>query len=122
SRLTVHVEASDPSGVREVDISEDSLFSTYVQYTGPGNLVYDMPAVSGQRSLYVRAFDIYGLQAPDRRLDFFVDITPPTGSIDIIYTGQTLLDFISNTPGCCNSQTLAKGRGVVLVVNATDNV
>ncbi len=122
SRVTVHVEAFDPSGVREVDISEDPAFTTFVQYTQPGNLLYDLPASSGARTLYVRAFDIYSLVAPVVTLNFFVDITPPTGSISIIYTGQSQLEFLSNTPGCCNSETLAKGRGVVLVVNATDNV
>ncbi len=122
SRLVVNVEASDASGVEEVDISEDAAFADFVSYTGPGTLTYDVAAVSGAKTLWVRAYDIYGLLSAVRRLDFFVDVNAPTGSIEILYTGQTEAEFRSNIPGCCNDVNLAKARGVVLVVSAVDNV
>lgn len=120
--LRVNVQASDASGVHEVDISETSDFASFESYTGAGTLTYDVPAVSGAKTIYVRAYDVYGLMSQVRQLDFFVDVNAPTGSVDIIYTGQTMSDFLLNVPGCCNETGLAKARGVVLVVSALDNV
>ncbi len=120
--LHINVEASDASGVHDVDIAEDASFATFKSYTGAGALTYEVPSVSGAKSVWVRAFDVYGLQSPVRKLDFFVDVNAPTGSIEILYTGQSKSDFLLNIQGCCNSTTLAKARGVVLVVTAVDNV
>ena len=122
NRVTVAVNVSDAAGVEGVDISDDPTFATFVSYGGSGNWVFDLPEASGAHSLYVRAFDTHWLPAAVQQLDFFVDVNAPTGTVEVTYTGQSLADFLAGTPGCCDSGTIAKGRGVIVTVSATDNV
>lgn len=122
NHVTVAVNVSDAAGVQGVDISDDPTFAAFVSFPGSGNWVYDLPEVSGAHSLYVRALDTHGLPAAVQRLDFFVDVNAPTGTVEVSYTGQSLAGFLAGTPGCCDSATIAKGRGVVVTVSATDNV
>lgn len=102
---TVRVSASDASGVETVKVSEDSTFATGRSYPTAGDLIYDLPAGSGARTLYVSALDVYGLVSTVVQIDFVVDVSPPTGSIVINGDAE-----------------VTTSRTVQLALTATDNI
>jgi hypothetical protein len=85
-----------------------------------GNISREIDLVEGWNNLTITATDALN-ETATLEFSIILDTTPPTGSVTIVYTGQTMEDFLLGNPGCCNATSVAKARGVIVFLDATDN-